>query len=168
MDPPGGRPERSGRPHARPHPGAPGDPARRRPGRAQLIVFTAEAKSILLAYEMAKQAGQNEYVIARKTPKLYMEDLIMTNVDSITTEHVQRLCIGKREANMIKDRKVLIVDDVISTGQSLASMEYLVEQAGGQIVGKMAVLAEGDAIKRDDIIVLEQLPLFNSDGSVKE
>ena len=69
---------------------------------------------------------------------------------------------------MIKDRKVLIVDDVISTGQSLVSMEYLVEQAGGQIVGKMAVLAEGDAIKRDDIIVLEQLPLFNSDGSVKE
>lgn len=132
------------------------------------IVFTAEAKSIPLAYEMAKQAGQNEYVIARKTPKLYMEDLIMTNVDSITTEHVQRLCIGKREANMIKDRKVLIVDDVISTGQSLASMEYLIEQAGGQIVGKMAVLAEGDAIKRDDIIVLEQLPLFNSDGSVKE
>lgn len=132
------------------------------------IIFTAEAKSIPLAYEMAKQAGQNKYVIARKTPKLYMEDLIMTNVDSITTDHVQSLCIGKREANMLKGKKVLIVDDVISTGQSLASMEYLVEQAGGSIVGKMAVLAEGESIKRDDIIVLEPLPLFNSDGTVKK
>lgn len=131
------------------------------------IIFTAEAKSIPLAYEMAKQKGQNKYVIARKTPKLYMEDLITTQVDSITTEHIQRLCIGKRESDMLKGKRVLIVDDVISTGQSLAGMENLVEQSEGTIVGKMAVLAEGNAMARNDIIVLEQLPLFNSDGTVK-
>lgn len=131
------------------------------------ILFTAEAKSIPLIYEMAKQAGMNEYVVARKAPKVYMENLITTDVDSITTANVQTLCIGQREVDMINGKRVLIIDDVISTGGSLASMEILVKEAGGNIVGKAAVLAEGDAIDRPDVIALEKLPLFNPDGTVK-
>lgn len=130
------------------------------------ILFTAEAKSIPLIYEMARQAGMNEYVVARKSPKLYMEDLIQTNVDSITTMGKQMLCIGKRETEMLRGKDVLIIDDVISTGGSLASMSQLVEKAGGNIVGQMAVLAEGDAMERDDIIALRKLPLFDRDGNV--
>lgn len=130
------------------------------------IMVTAECKSIPLIHEMARQSGQNEYVIARKGPKVYMEDIITTEVDSITTAHTQSLCMGKAEVELIKDRKVLIVDDVISTGESLAALEKLVLKAGGNIVGKMAILAEGDAANRDDIIFLEPLPLFNAEGEV--
>ena len=131
------------------------------------IVFTAEAKSIPLAYEMAAQAGMNEYVVARKAPKVYMENMLTTDVDSITTQNTQTLCIGRREADMLQGKRVLIVDDVISTGASLTSMEYLVNEAKGIVVGKMAVLAEGDAMERDDIFALERLPVFNPDGTVK-
>ena len=130
------------------------------------IMVTAECKSIPLIHEMARQSGQNEYVIARKGPKVYMEDIITTDVDSITTAHTQSLCMGKAEVELIKDKKVLIVDDVISTGESLAALEKLVIKAGGNIVGKMAILAEGDAANRDDIIFLEPLPLFNAEGEV--
>ncbi len=131
------------------------------------VIITAEAKGIMLAYEMARQAGGADYVVARKGPKLYMKNIIETEVDSITTDHIQKLCIGDNEAALLKDRKVLIVDDVISTGESLRSIETLVNQVGGNIVGKMTVLAEGDAADRDDIIFLEKLPLFNADGTVK-
>lgn len=131
------------------------------------ILFTAEAKSIPLIYEMARQAGMNEYVVARKAPKVYMENLITTDVDSITTANIQTLCIGQRETDMIRGKNVLILDDVISTGGSLASMELLVNEAGGHVVGKMAVLAEGDAMERDDIIALEKLPVFGPDGTIK-
>ena len=127
-------------------------------------MITAECKSIPLIYEMARQSGQNDYIIARKGPKIYMEDLISTNVDSITTAHTQTLCIGKKETELMKGKRVLIVDDVISTGESLAAIEELVKKAGGIIAGKMAVLAEGDAIDREDITVLAPLPLFNADG----
>lgn len=128
------------------------------------IMITAECKSIPLIYEMARQAGHNDYIIARKGPKVYMEDIITTSVDSITTAHTQSLCIGKAEVEKMKGKKVLIVDDVISTGESLAAIEELVIKAGGNIVGKMAILAEGDAINREDITVLAPLPLFNADG----
>ncbi len=131
------------------------------------VLITAEAKGIPLCYEMARQAGTDNYVIARKAPKLYMTNILYTEVDSITTEHVQTLCIGDREVSLLKDKRVLIVDDVISTGESLRSLENLVERAGGNIVGRMAVLAEGEAADRDDIIFLEKLPVFNRDGSVK-
>ena len=131
------------------------------------IIITAESKGIPLAYEMAKQSGRNEYVIARKAPKLYMKNIIITDVNSITTAKIQSLCIGDTEINRMKGKRVLIVDDVISTGESLKSLEVLVEQAGGNIVGRMTVLAEGDAAKRDDIIFLEELPVFNADGSIK-
>ena len=131
------------------------------------ILVTAESKGIPLVHEMARQAGHNEYVVARKGAKLYMTDVISTEVDSITTDHIQTLCLGQTEANLIRGRRVLIVDDVISTGESLKSLEVLVNQVGGNIVGRMTVLAEGEAADRDDIIYLEKLPLFNADGTVK-
>ena len=129
------------------------------------VMITAESKGIPLLYEMARQAGQNYYIVARKGPKLYMKDVITTQVDSITTAHTQTLCIGASEAEAMKGKKVLIVDDVISTGESLAALELLVNQVGGNIVGRMAVLAEGDAIDRSDITYLEPLPLFDADGN---
>lgn len=131
------------------------------------VIVTAESKGIPLAYEMARQSGKN-YVVLRKEPKLYMVDVIRTTVDSITTAHVQTLCLGSLEAEFIRDKKVVIVDDVISTGGSLASMEKLLNKVGCEVVAKMAVLAEGDAIERPDIIYLEELPLFNSDGTPKK
>ncbi|MBQ7976230.1 MAG: adenine phosphoribosyltransferase [Clostridia bacterium] len=131
------------------------------------IMITAEAKSIPLICEMARQAGENTYVIARKGPKVYMKNVVYTHVDSITTDHQQILCIGQDEIDKLSGKRVLIVDDVISTGESLAALEKLVNQVGGNIVGKMAVLAEGDAMNRDDIIYLEPLPLFDEDGNAK-
>jgi len=129
------------------------------------ILVTAEAKSIPLICEMARQAGDNDYVIARKAPKVYMENVLKVNVNSITTQNEQILCIGDTEIEKIKGKRCLIVDDVISTGESLSAIEKLVEKAGGVIVGKMAVLAEGDAANRDDIIFLNRLPLFDSEGN---
>ena len=128
------------------------------------IIITAECKGIPLAYEMARQSGK-DYVVARKKPKLYMKNLITTQVDSITTAGVQSLCIGEAETEKIQGKKVLVVDDVISTGESLVAMETLVNKAGGNMVAKMAVLAEGDAKDRDDIIYLAPLPLFDSEGN---
>ena len=132
------------------------------------VLITAESKGIPLGYEMARQKGENRYLIARKAPKLYMKNVFSVKVNSITTAKEQILCIDQDDADYMKGKRVLIVDDVISTGESLKAVEKLVEQAGGNIVGRMAILAEGDATKRDDIIYLEKLPLFNADGSVKE
>lgn len=133
------------------------------------IILTAEAKSITLAYEMAAQAGMNDYVIARKGIKLYMgSDVLETNVKSITTANDQKLYLGESDAAKLKGKRVLIVDDVISTGKSLEAMCVLVEQAGGTVVGKMSVLAEGDAMERPDIFALAKLPLFNAAGEVLE
>ena len=129
------------------------------------IMVTAEAKSIPLIYEMARQAGVNDYVIARKKPKVYMSDVIEVSVNSITTHGEQKLYIGKEDVQKIKGKRVLIVDDVISTGESLSALEKLIHVAGGNIVGKAAVLAEGDAADRDDIIFLKKLPLFDSEGN---
>lgn len=124
------------------------------------IIITAEAKGIPLAYEMARQLGVNQYLIARKGPKLYMKDPISVEVQSITTAKLQRLYIDRDDAAAMKGRRVLIVDDVISTGESLTAVEKLVEESGGNIVGRMAVLAEGDAKDRKDIRFLAPLPLF--------
>ena len=127
------------------------------------VIVTAESKGIPLAYEMARRSGK-DYVVLRKEPKLYMVDVLKTTVDSITTAHQQTLCLGAIEAELIRGRRVLVVDDVISTGGSLLSIEELVNQVPGNIVGRMTVLAEGDAADRDDIIFLEKLPLFTPDG----
>jgi adenine phosphoribosyltransferase len=123
------------------------------------IVMTAEAKGIPLGYEMARQGCRN-YLVARKGMKVYMPDPISVHVNSITTLSQQTLFLGRDDADKMKGKRVLIVDDVISTGESLKAIEKLVNKAGGIIVGKAAVLAEGEAADRDDIIFLEKLPVF--------
>ena len=130
------------------------------------IMLTSASKSIPLIYEMARQAGVNEYVVALKAQKVYMGEPLTADVNSITTLDKQKLFIGEDDAAKLKGKRVLIVDDVISTGESLLAMEKLVEKAGGNIVAKMAVLAEGDSYDRTDITVLGKLPLFNGAGEV--
>ncbi len=130
-------------------------------------LIAPEAKAIPLLYEMARQSGAEKYFLARKGAKAYMTGVFEVDVRSITTMSVQKLVIDTADAEMIKGKRVLIIDDVISTGESLHAMETLVTKAGGIIAGRMAILAEGDAIKRDDIICLAPLPLFNPDGTPK-
>ena len=129
-------------------------------------IITAEAKGIPLAHEMARQAGDAKYILARKGAKLYMRDIFEVTVNSITTAKEQHLYLDGADAELIKGKKILIVDDVISTGESLAALEALVEKAGGKVCGRMAILAEGDAQDREDLIYLEKLPLFNPDGTI--
>lgn len=124
------------------------------------VVVTAESKGIPLCYEMARQ-GCRSYVVARKGVKAYMRNPIHVEVRSITTDHVQKLYLAEDDYKAINGKRVLVVDDVISTGESLAAIESLVNKFGGNIVGRACVLAEGDAAKRDDIIFLEPLPLFH-------
>ena len=131
-------------------------------------IITAEAKGIPLAHEMARQAGDAKYILARKAPKLYMVDMFSSTVKSITTAKEQTLYLDGADAKLMEGKKILIVDDVISTGESLAALEVLVEKAGGIICGRMAILAEGDAQNREDLVYLEKLPLFNPDGTVME
>ena len=131
-------------------------------------LITAEAKGIPLAHEMARQTGAQKYFLARKGPKLYMTGVFESSVKSITTEKEQKLYLDTADAQLMKGKRILLVDDVISTGESLAALEALVEKAGGIVAGRMAVLAEGDAQNREDIVYLEKLPLFNPDGTVKE
>lgn len=123
------------------------------------VLITAESKGIPLAYEMSRQSGK-KYLLARKSAKLYMSDPIRVQVKSITTARIQELYIDRTDIDCIKGKRVLIVDDVISTGESLNALESLVEQAGGKVVGRMAVLAEGEAADRTDIQFLEKLPVF--------
>ena len=129
-------------------------------------IITAEAKGIPLAHEMARQSGDAKYMLARKGPKLYMRDIVSVSVNSITTAKEQRLYLDGADAELMKGKRILIVDDVISTGESLHALEALVEKAGGNICGRMAILAEGDAQERKDILYLEKLPLFKPDGTV--
>ena len=131
-------------------------------------LITAEAKGIPLVHEMARLAGNQKYFLARKGPKLYMTGVLEVTVHSITTEKVQKLYLDKADADLMRGKRILIVDDVISTGESLYALEHLVKDAGGIICGRMAILAEGDATARKDLIYLEKLPLFNKDGEVIE
>ena len=123
------------------------------------VILTAESKGIPLGYEMARQSGK-PYVVARKSVKLYMSEPISVTVKSITTAAEQTLYLSAEKSEMIRGKKVLVVDDVISTGESLKALEKLVERAGGEVSAKTAVLAEGDAAERTDIVFLEKLPLF--------
>ena len=129
------------------------------------VLITAESKGIPLVYEMARQSGVNRYLLCRKAPKLYMKDVHTVEVKSITTANRQILCIDGDDAAYMKGKRVLVVDDVISTGESLHAIEQLVTSVGGIIAGRMAILAEGDAMHRDDLIYLEQLPLFDGEGN---
>jgi len=131
-------------------------------------LITAEAKGIPLIHEMARQHGDKKYFLARKYPKLYMTGVFEVSVTSITTRKVQTLYLDTADAQMMKGKKILIVDDVISTGESLRAIETLVEKAGGIICGRMCILAEGAAQDRDDLVYLEKLPVFNADGTIKE
>ncbi|MBO4343083.1 MAG: adenine phosphoribosyltransferase [Clostridia bacterium] len=123
-------------------------------------LIAPEAKSISLINEMARQAGEKKHFVARKGMKAYMTNPISVTVNSITTAREQTLYLDGRDAELMKGKKIVIVDDVISTGESLAAVEKLVKTAGGIVVGRAAVLAEGDAADRDDIVYLEKLPLF--------
>ena len=128
-------------------------------------LIAPEAKAIPLVYEMSRQSGI-KYLLARKKAKAYMSGVFEVTVQSITTAGEQTLVIDTVDAEAMKGKRIAIIDDVISTGESLRAMEELVNKAGGEIVAKMAVLAEGDAIDRPDITVLAPLPLFKPDGSV--
>lgn len=129
------------------------------------VMITSESKGIPLIFEMARQSGVNQYVVARKMQKLYMSDTFSCEVNSITTAKKQTLYLDGKDAEFMRGKRILIVDDVISTGDSLRAIEELVLHAGGHIVGKMAILAEGEAKNRDDIKYLEVLPLFRADGT---
>ncbi|AJY74808.1 phosphoribosyltransferase family protein [Paenibacillus beijingensis] len=124
------------------------------------VLVTAEAKGIPFIYELSKKLGMARYVVARKSIKPYMEEPLINKVVSITTQKEQVLVLDKSDTEFIKGKRVAVVDDVISTGESLRVLEELVELAGGIVTAKAAILAEGDAAKRDDIIFLEALPLF--------
>ena len=124
------------------------------------FIVTAEAKGIPLAYEISKILNLDEYIVARKSVKAYMEEPIEVEVNSITTTNSQKLYLNNQDANKIKGKRVVLIDDVISTGQSLKALERLVEKAGGKVLAKAAILAEGDAKDRKDIIFLEALPTF--------
>lgn len=128
-------------------------------------IITAEAKGIPLAHEMSRQSGK-KYFVARKKPKLYMTGVFDVIVNSITTEGEQHLYLDTAEAEQMKGKKILIVDDVISLGESLKAVQTLVNKAEGIIAANMTILAEGDAANRDDIIYLERLPLFDKEGNV--
>ncbi|NLA88198.1 MAG: adenine phosphoribosyltransferase [Clostridiales bacterium] len=128
-------------------------------------MIAPEAKAIPLIHEMARQSGRNDYILARKAPKLYMKDIFEVEVNSITTKGTQKLYLDGADAAKMKGRRILIVDDVVSTGESLRAMEELVNRAGGSIAGKIAILAEGDARNRTDLIYVEPLPLFDNEGN---
>ena len=129
-------------------------------------MISAEAKGIPLVHEMARLAGNQRYFLARKAPKLYMTGVFESTVHSITTAKEQTLYLDRADAEIMKGKKILIIDDVISTGESLKSIEELVRKAGGEICGRMTILAEGDAQTREDLVYLEKLPLFDSEGNV--
>ncbi len=129
-------------------------------------MITAEAKGIPLIHEMARLAGNQKYFLVRKAPKLYMSGVFETTVRSITTAKEQKLYLDGADAELMRGKRILIIDDVISTGQSLLAIEQLVEEAGGNVCGRMTILAEGDAQEREDLIYLEKLPLFDINGNI--
>ena len=125
------------------------------------VIITAESKGLQLAHCTARELGQRYYAVARKSKKLYMQDGIEITIEaSITTGTPQKLYLSKHDVELIKGKKVAIVDDVVSTGASLSGLEALVEKAGGIIHKKAFVLAEADAADRTDVIYLATIPLF--------
>ncbi len=128
-------------------------------------IIAPEAKAIPLVHEMARQSGRNEYLLTRKAPKAYMQEVFCYQYESITTKGVQTQYMDGADAAKMKGKRILVVDDVISTGESIKALESLVEQAGGIVAARMAVLAEGDAANREDILVLAPLPLFDGQGN---
>lgn len=132
------------------------------------VMITAEAKGIPLAHEMARQEGHSKYLVARKSSKLYIPNPVSVKVRSITTDHEQVLVLDRTDMDYMKGKRVLIVDDVISTGESMRAIAELVNMAGGEVIGAACILAEGDAANRPDIVYLEKLALFNGKGEIIE
>ena len=124
-----------------------------------------ESKAFPLLHEMARQRGDQRYMVARKEKKLYMGVTLQVEDRSITTSHVQTLFLERNDADLMKGKRVLLVDDVVSSGGSMQALEALAQKAGAILVGKMAILAEGDATQRSDLIFLESLPLFDGKGN---
>lgn len=127
------------------------------------VLMTAEAKGIPLVHEIARLLNHKTYIVARKSVKPYMDEPLVDEVESITTQKKQTLCLDGNDAEAIRGKRVAIIDDVISTGESISAVERLIERAGGTVVARAAILAEGDAAKREDILFLEELPLFPHD-----
>ena len=127
-------------------------------------MITAESKGIPLVHEMARLAGNQKYFLARKAPKLYMTGVMDVTVRSITTAKEQKLYLDTADAELMKGKRILLVDDVVSLGDSMRALEHLVLAAGGEIAGRATILAEGDAANRDDLVYLEKLPLFDKNG----
>ncbi len=125
------------------------------------VLITAESKGLQLTHCVARELGHRYYAVARKTKKLYMQDGIEIVIDaSITTGKEQRLYLSKHDADLIKGKKVGIVDDVVSTGASLLGLEKLVKEAGGIVHKKAFVLAEDSAADREDVVYLASIPIF--------
>ena len=127
-------------------------------------MITAESKGIPLVHEMARLSGNQKYFLARKAPKLYMTGVTEVTVRSITTAKEQKLYLDTADAELMKGKRILLVDDVVSLGDSMRALEELVLAAGGEIAGRATILAEGDAANRDDLVYLEKLPLFDKNG----
>ena len=125
------------------------------------VIVTAESKGLQLAHCVSRELNQRYYAVARKSKKLYMQDGIEVTIESsITTGKEQKLYLSKHDTDLLKGKKVAIVDDVVSTGASLAGLEALVEKAGGIIHKKAFVLAEGEAADRKDVIYLATIPIL--------
>ena len=124
------------------------------------IVLTAEAKGIALAHEITRNLGRKEFIVARKSVKSYMQDPIEEVLHSITTNGEQRLYLDQCDVEKVRGKRVCLVDDVISTGESLQAMENLLHHVGAEVAYRLAILAEGKAADRKDITFLERLPLF--------
>jgi adenine phosphoribosyltransferase len=127
-------------------------------------LITAESKGIPLVHEIARQMGIEKYIIARKSIKVYMNDPCSVQMVSITTKKPQSLYLDRTDMEYLSGKKVIIVDDVISTGKSIDAVKHLVLESGGEMAGIAAILVEGEAKHRNDIIYLEQLPLFDGNG----
>lgn len=129
------------------------------------ILAGVEAKSIPLIYEMARLVGHDRYIVARKTVKPYMNRPVLREaVESITTPGVQHLVLDAESCGRLFNKRVVLVDDVVSTGASLRALESLVVRSGGHVVAKACLLAEGSAAERDDLVFLGHLPLFAGDA----
>lgn len=124
------------------------------------VILTAESKGLQLAHCVARLLNHDFYAVARKSKKLYMQDGIEVTVQSITTKNIQTLYLSAHDVKLLKGKKVAIIDDVVSTGGSLLGMEELVKKAGGEVMVKAFVLAEGEAADRDDIRYLATIPLL--------
>jgi len=132
------------------------------------IILTIEAKGIALAYEISRQLGMQDFVVVRKSIKSYVKSYIQDAVCSITTQGEQKVFLDGADALKLQGKKVAIVDDVVSKGESLAAAERLVKAAGGTVCAKLAILAEGAAADRKDISFLQKLPLFRKENSEYE